>query len=369
MNINSQCINNIELHKMKGMEIYFCRYNRMEFTEQEWKEYLDYHDELALSILPGDTVTPREIKRKWFSQENEEESEYQWMVLKKYDGKIIGRGVLRVYTEKSPLYAENRHTGSIFIDTHSEYRRKGIAEQMLKFIAGKAEECGIRILQSDYILKSSGRFCSRFGFDIASDRNFYRLYQRNIDWNKLKEYSNIKASEQGVTLKCFQFVPDDLLDEFCRVYSECGRMAPDYDGDFVAAEQITPESVRRDDEYCRKNGYVKLNMISIEKNGSISGVTDLGYDTADPKIVNQGLTGVLTDHRGRGIGLWLKSAILFRLKELNTDFEYIETGNNKSNTAMLVINEKLGYVRHSSHVLVTAKLKDIKEKLDNEEFK
>lgn len=368
MDINSKCINNIELHKMKGMEIYFCSYDRKKFTEEELTEFLDYHDELALSILPNDPVTPRVIKRKWFGQNSQEEAEYTWLALNKSSGKIIGRGMLSVYTEMSPLFAENKDTGSMFVDAHQDLRRKGIARRMLEFIVNKADECGIRILQSSYIDESSVYFCCRYGFVTASDRNLYRLYQRNIDWNKLKEYSNIKASEEGVTLKCFRFIPDELLDQFCRVYSECGRMAPDYDGDFVAAEQISPESVRRDDDYCRKNGYNKLNIISIEKDGSISGVTDLGYDSSDPKVVHQGLTGVLPDYRGRGIGLWLKSAILFRLKELNPEFEYIETGNNKSNIAMLVINEKLGYVRHSSHVLVTAKIKDIKEKFAGEKL-
>jgi len=285
------------------------------------------------------------------------------MALNKNDGKILGRGILSVYTEKSPVYAESKHTGSIFVDAHPDFRRRGIAHHMLELIAGKAEECGITILQSSYIDENSLYFCSRYGFITASDRNFYRLYQKNIDWNKLKGYSNNKSSEEGVTLKYFQYVPDEILEEFCRVYSACGRMAPDYDGDFVAAEQITPESVRRDDEYCRKNGYVKLNMISVEKDGSISGVTDMGYDTSDPKVVNQGLTGVLTDYRGRGVGLWLKSAILFKLKENDPEFEYIETGNNKSNAAMLAINEKLGYVRHSSHALVTAKVEDVMERL------
>lgn len=365
MNINSKCIKNYELKDMNGLQVYFCYYNILEFTESEWDELLDYHDALALNIMPDDPLTPREIKRKWFNQESVESLPHRWLAVNKIDGKIIGRSYVSFYTEKAAAYENSKHIANIFIDMHSEYRRKGIGTYLLKLVAKKANDNDVTIFQSDYILDCSGKFCAKFGFNIASDRSLSRLYLKNINWESLEKWSDNKAQNEGVTLEFFETVPEEYLEEFCKVYTECGKMAPDYDGDYSATEQITPESTRRDEEHCRKNNYVHINVISREKDGKISGVSDLGYDKGNPSVIYQGLTGVLVPYRKRGLGKWLKSAMLFYLNEHNSKASYIETGNNKKNVAMLTINDQMGYKVHCPHVLVTARVDDVKKMLGN----
>lgn len=101
MNINSKCIKNYELKDMNGLQVYFCYYNILEFTESEWDELLDYHDALALNIMPDDPLTPREIKRKWFNQESVESLPHRWLAVNKIDGKIIGRSYVSFLYGKS----------------------------------------------------------------------------------------------------------------------------------------------------------------------------------------------------------------------------------------------------------------------------
>lgn len=364
MDINSKCIKNYELKDMNGLQVYFCYYDRMEFTESEWEEFLDYHDALVLNIMPDDPLTPREIKRKWFSEESEESLPHRWLVLNKIDGKIIGRANISFYTEKAAAYEDNRYTADLFIDTHYQFRRRGIGTELLKIATEKSLENKMIKFQSDYILDISEKYCSKYGFKTASDRSLSRLYLKNVDWEKMENWSDNKAKQEGVTLEVFKAVPEDYLTEFCKVYTECGKMAPDYDGDYTATEQITPESVRRDEEYCIKHNYVKITVISKEKDGRISGLSDVSYDIDDMKIVYQGLTGVLLPYRKKGVGKWLKSAILFYLKENCPKAEYIETGNNKKNVAVLAINTQMGYKVHYPHVLVTAKVDDVMNKLE-----
>jgi GNAT superfamily N-acetyltransferase len=62
-----------------------------------------------------------------------------------------------------------------------------------------------------------------------------------------------------------------------------------------------------------------------------------------PGIINQGFTGVRSDARGRGLGKWLKAAMLLHVHELYPRVEVVSTDNAGSNAPMLGINKKMGF--------------------------
>ena len=148
------------------------------------------------------------------------------------------------------------------------------------------------------------------------------------------------------------------------MYTTCGRMAPDYDGDYAASEQMTPESRRRAEAKNIEDGVKALSAIIIEDN-KICGMTELTYDIENPKTIYQGLTGVLEPYRGRGFGKFLKAALLIRMSEVNDKAEFIETGNNKDNIAMLAINKAMGFEEYSAHFLVTGDTEIVAGRLDS----
>jgi RimJ/RimL family protein N-acetyltransferase len=59
--------------------------------------------------------------------------------------------------------------------------------------------------------------------------------------------------------------------------------------------------------------------------------------------VNQGNTGVHPDHRGYGLGLWMKAAMLQRIFDEKPGSRRMRTTNAYSNAPMLAINDALGY--------------------------
>ena len=54
-------------------------------------------------------------------------------------------------------------------------------------------------------------------------------------------------------------------------------------------------------------------------------------------------TGVDPSARGRGLGKWVKAAMLLRLHELHPELVHVTTDNAGSNAAMLGINVRLGF--------------------------
>ena len=57
----------------------------------------------------------------------------------------------------------------------------------------------------------------------------------------------------------------------------------------------------------------------------------------------QFLTGVQENFRGRGLGKWLKAAMLLKLRDEYPDVEVLTTSNATSNEPMLAINQKMGF--------------------------
>ena len=108
---------------------------------------------------------------------------------------------------------------------------------------------------------------------------------------------------------------------------------------------ITNTPARMAEWYARMDlaGMTDHTMLTREPNGVISGITDMEYVPYRPTLINQGFTGVRPDARRRGLGKWLKAAMLTHIHELYPDVEVVVTGNAGSNVPMLAINNQLGF--------------------------
>jgi hypothetical protein len=56
--------------------------------------------------------------------------------------------------------------------------------------------------------------------------------------------------------------------------------------------------------------------------------------------------------------------MLIEVKNKVKEIEYMETGNNDKNYAMLAINTKMGFKEHAAHFLVTGNIQKIYDLLN-----
>jgi GNAT superfamily N-acetyltransferase len=87
-------------------------------------------------------------------------------------------------------------------------------------------------------------------------------------------------------------------------------------------------------------------VLTREADGTISGITEVNWAPYRPAFIEQQFTGVRPDARGRGLGKWIKAAMLLHIRDLYPATEWIATGNAGSNAPMLKINRALGFKQH-----------------------
>jgi len=350
MKINSQSIMQVKSLIIDGIKIDICKYNRNDFTEDEWAEFINYDNALYESIYKEPCQTPYEVKRTWFTDVESDDINHRWLLIK--NDQLIGRAATSYYGKSSASYDQNKDTAETYIDVHENHRSLGYGSALYQVLLEQVLSDGKKKMQSDYILNCSGDFCRKHGFKIESARNISKLYKKDIDIDKITKWAQMSTRQ----IEIFNTVPERYLEEFCSLYTSCGMMAPDYDGDYTASEQTTPQARRKNEKFWKEKGIMQYTAVSIEADGNLSGMTEMDYFLANPKHVDQGLTGVLKPYRGHGIGLQLKSKLLLYFLETNPDLEFVYTANNRRNDAMLSINTKMGFKAYYDHYLVSKKI-------------
>ena len=169
-----------------------------------------------------------------------------------------------------------------------------------------------------------------------------RLYLDDVDWSLLDNWrTNSKAVSEMAYTEVFDVVPEKILKEFCEIYTKIWSLAPQED---MPGKMLFTSEKRRADE--ANYGVKNINwvtMISRDKNGTITGLTEAFYHEENPDFLEQELTGVLKEYQGKGYGKWLKAEMLFYLSNRFPKATYIQTGNNDNNAPMLSINNRMGF--------------------------
>ena len=160
-------------------------------------------------------------------------------------------------------------------------------------------------------------------------------------WQKTGQ--NLSKST-GVVLKKFDIIPDDLIEDFCILWTEVDSQQPL--GELDSRDIATPEIRREYEKHYAEMGYKMLTLLSQEEDGTLSGITEVRQHNTNKMQIIQDLTGVKDQYRGRGLGKWLKAEMAFLIQEKFPEAKYIHTGNASENDAMLSINHRMGFKEH-----------------------
>ena len=331
-------------------------------SDTEWNAYFELNHEIHWEVRDDkdDLPMPSELEMQFMMDPNPKFEQHRWAAWNADKSRMLGFINLRTATEADPGYDQNKHIGNTNLRVCQDARREGIASALMKTVVQSAAANEIRVIQG-FVIHPSGRaFCESLGGTMAIESAMNRLKLDEVDWEMIENWAaeGPKRAE-GVCIEKFIEVPEDDLEEYCKIYTETMNQQPmgEMEGEFIT----TPESRRLDEARNRGKNLDLITMITREPDGTISGLTEIFKIPAEVNRAHQFLTGVKDSYRGRGLGKWLKAEMLLYVRKTFPDVKMILTGNADENAPMLSINNRMGFKRYlpeAEYKFDVAKLRD-----------
>lgn len=245
---------------------------------------------------------------------------------------------------ENPEYETNKHLfwGQIYV--RPKDRRRGIATLWLNVIAKLMDDRGATVVGMSADREPGHAFLKWLGAEAKLTEIESRLDFSEVDWAMVERW--VKEGQQRSPQTRLEIydgrLPKELVPDFARQRSALLNTMPFEDLD-LGKIVVTPEMIAEWEERAELTHTVWHTIVTREPDGTISGMTDVEWTPYGPKQIQQQFTGVLPAARGRGIGKWIKAAMLLHAHELHPDAEWIVTDNAHTNAPMLKINRDLGF--------------------------
>jgi mycothiol synthase len=149
--------------------------------------------------------------------------------------------------------------------------------------------------------------------------------------------------------------PDDLLDSYATARSAI-HDAPSEDSSHRQPEW-TSERVRTAEDDLRRRGIEQRVVVAVhEATGAVAGLTELELHPIRQDLGYQQYTTVLAEHRGRGLGRFVKSAMVRWIIDERPQITRIGTSTAAGNVHMIRVNHQIGFKTMRSMIDVEAEI-------------
>lgn len=254
------------------------------------------------------------------------------------DGIPVGSAFLRLPTD-----AGQEHRAELELTVHPAERRNRVGSRLLDAAVAAAREEGRRGVAAHAEAGSAGdRFLAARGFRKVLALTYARLTLAGADIAALTEI--VEQPHPGYRLESWQgSVPDHLAETFTAARRAMDDMPMD-EADHVPATWDV-ERVRAVARVIEERGDLLHTVVAVDtSDNSIAGFTELVVPGGGKGDGQHYGTGVLPEHRGRGLGRWMKAESIRHAHEHHPDLDGLITDTADSNSPMRHINDSLGYV-------------------------
>lgn len=330
--------------------------------KEAWQRFHDLRRVEHAELRPDDPLLPDEIAELKRKRPDPFDFHYYFDILR--DGVAISSFRGGAVTPENPEYATNKHLFWADAYVRPEHRRKGLASLYLPVVAELMDQLGATVFSVDSANDDGHAFVKWLGAapkltDIES-----RLELAKVDWSMVERWTREgQERSPGTRLEIYDGpLPEEMWPDYAAQRTRLLNTMPleDFDmGDIV----VTPERIRDWVERAEEQQIVWYTVLTRESDGTISGMTDVEWTPYGRKQIQQQFTGVDPAARGRGIGKWIKAAMLLHLRDLHPDAEWVVTDNAHSNAPMLKINRTLGFAPYRTLISYQISREDLGKKI------
>ncbi len=334
-------------------------------THEQWKRYHVFRRNRHKETYPEDPLRDDEVAEKLMKRRDPEWEALYFGAAKAGTDRLIGWLELELARDSALTYETNSHMAWVDLAVLTPHRRQGVGLALLAKAAEVAWGRDRSLLISGTDEDDGRRFIEALGAPIALTWRENRLVLDGVDWEMVKEWvAEGPSRSPETTLRFFgNYLDDDLIREFCEMANEVSNQEPRGDLD-LGDEFFTPEIFKeRVDSFVDAGGALH-RAITVEADGRISGYTVMGYHPSEATLIRQYGTGVREIYRGRGLGKWVKAAMLLRVREELPEVKVVVTGNATINAPMLSINDRLGFKPYKDGIEVQMSLAEVEAFLE-----
>ncbi|MFC4335903.1 GNAT family N-acetyltransferase [Salininema proteolyticum] len=255
------------------------------------------------------------------------------------DGRAVAAAKLMVNL------GSNAHVASAELIVHPDHRRRGIGSELYGRLAARAVEQGCTILKATtHEQVPDGPRRGTAGRDFLVGRGFSRtlsIVQRRAP---VPEEPGSPDTPPAYDLRSWTgAIPEEmlepiaLLDGMINTEMPTGRVKRE-------AETYDVEAIRRQEDWRALTGSDIVQTVAVHRaTEDVVANTVVFVPREDPAHVNQAITIVRPDHRGRRLGTAVKRKNLRALKEAHPRARWIWTGNADVNVHMNAVNAEFGF--------------------------
>ena len=309
-------------------------------TETEYRAMNTFENHMRAEKEPDDPPIPLSESIQGWRNMPDGEKVWAWTIWQD-DETIVASAHIWINC------VDNLHLAALELEVAPERRRQGLARQLLPLITERAALEGRRLLQADTYdhIPAGASFMQRLGAQKGLDGHVNQLRLAELDLGLLQQWQAQAmplATDFELGLWCDAY-PQEHLPAMAALattlYNSQPRDQLD-EGDRV----ITPEDLRDDERYWAAKGTECWTFYLLERaTGQFVGYTQVMWNANRPALLEQGMTGVYPAYRNRGLGRWLKAAMLDKVLSDRPQVQFVRTGNADSNAAMLKLNHALGF--------------------------
>ncbi len=314
--------------------------------EEVLLEMWEYYKMVHAEERPGDPQMPAERQILNWRHTVDDHLFDRW-IMRDDAGEIVGVAV--AWRNRT----QNLQNGLVRVHIREDVRRQGLAAKLAQPALDILEEDKRTRVETDCAIGSPAEaWLEGLGLKMVYVDRVSRLLAQEVDHGLMRSWIE-RASERASDYE-LQYHENLAGAEIVEKYTELlyqMNTAPldDYEQE---PEVFTPVMWQDIVAQADATQHDLHTYVAVHKpSGDYVGSTTIQTDRLWPEQAWQWETVTHPDHRNKGIGRWLKAALIEHLLDAGHPVERIDTGNADSNAPMLAINVAMGYREmHKRHV-------------------